>query len=70
MGAERHDDSRDGWVAPYYSLSRRAWIPCVVRWDAESGEFTRAEGPDGFATWREAEEASRFLARSADASRA
>lgn len=49
-------------LAPYFSLARAGWIPCVVTWDAETGEFARVEGPNGFATWREAEEASRFLA--------
>ena len=47
--------------APYFDLSRRGWVPCVVRWDPETGRFTRVEGPDGFSTWEEAEEASRFL---------
>jgi len=48
----------------YFSLSRAVWIPCVIRWDAETGEFRRVEGPEGFATWEEADEASRFLLRS------
>lgn len=51
-------------AAPYFSLARRAWIPCVARSDVETGEFIRTEGPSGFQTWQEAKEASRFLARS------
>jgi hypothetical protein len=47
--------------APYFCLYRRAWIPSVIAWDSETGRFTRVEGPDGFTTWEEAEEASRFL---------
>lgn len=33
----------------------------MIAWDPETGRFTRVEGPDGFTTWQEAEEASRFL---------
>ena len=47
--------------APYYCFHRAAWIPCVSGWDPVTGRFTHVEGPDGFTTWREAEEASRFL---------
>jgi hypothetical protein len=45
----------------YFSLSRAAWIPCVIAWDAETGEFRRDKGPEGLTTWKEADEASRFL---------
>jgi hypothetical protein len=31
-------------------------------WDTASGEFRGVEGPRGFASYREAVEASRFLA--------
>lgn len=48
-------------TAPYFCLLRGVWVPCVVSWDAETGRFTRVESPDGFATWDEAEAASRFL---------
>ena len=34
---------------------------CPVTWDTKTGEFARVEGPKGFATWEEAEEAGRFL---------
>jgi len=33
----------------------------VIAWDAETGEYRRVEGLDGFTTWAEADEASRFL---------
>ena len=48
-------------IAPYFSLARAQWVPYVVTWDALT-EFRRVEGPRGFATYREALEASRFLA--------
>lgn len=44
------------WRAPYFDLRSGLFIPCVVTWDAEAGEFSRVEGPRGFATWEEAEE--------------
>jgi hypothetical protein len=47
-------------IAPYFSLARGEWIPYVVTWDALTGEFRRVEGPRGFASYREAVEASRF----------
>jgi hypothetical protein len=47
--------------APYFSLARAAWIPYAVTWDPESGEIRGVEGPRGFASYREAVEASRFL---------
>jgi hypothetical protein len=53
----------------YFSPSRAAWIPCVVAWDAETGEFRRVEGPEGFTTREEADEASRGGARGAHVSR-
>jgi hypothetical protein len=49
--------------APYFSLVRAAWVPCALRWDEATGEFQRLEGPDGFQDYRQAVEASRFLAR-------
>jgi len=48
-------------VAPFFSLARAAWVPYVLAWDPESGEFRSVEGPQRFATYREAVEASRFL---------
>ena len=47
--------------APYFDLRSGLFIPRVVTWDPATGEFTRVEGPKGFATWEEAEEAGRFL---------
>lgn len=62
MGAERHDDSAAaGWLAPYYSLSSRAWIPCVVSWCPETGEFVHVEGPEGFEEYDQALQAAHFL---------
>jgi hypothetical protein len=34
----------------------------VISWDDQTGEFRSVEGPGGFASYREAVEASRFLA--------
>jgi hypothetical protein len=47
--------------APFFSLARAAWIPFVLIWDPETGEFRGVEGPQGFDTRPEAREASRFL---------
>jgi hypothetical protein len=54
---------RDEVAAPF-SLARAAWIPYAVTWDPETGAFHGVEGPRGFASYREAVEASRFLSRS------
>ena len=37
------------------------FIPRLVTWDPATGEFTSVDGPKGFATWEEADEAGRFL---------
>jgi len=37
------------------------FVPQLITWDPESGEFTPVDGPKGFATFEEAEEAGRFL---------
>jgi hypothetical protein len=47
--------------APFFSLARALWVPYVMWRDAHTGEFHRVEGPRGFASYREAMEASRFL---------
>ncbi len=39
-----------------------AWVPCVVLWDERTDELRRVEGPEGFQDYRQAVEASRFLA--------
>lgn len=44
--------------APFFDLRSGLFVPCVVTWDSESGEFARVEGSKGFRTWEEAE---RFL---------
>ncbi len=46
------------WRAPFFDLRSGLFVPCVVTWNPETGEFTRVEGPEGFATWEEAEEVS------------
>jgi hypothetical protein len=48
-------------VAPFFSLSRAARIPFVLIRNPETGEFRGVEGPRGFASYREAVEACRFL---------
>ena len=53
--------------APFFCLTRAAWIPYVLTRDEATGELRAVEGPRGFATYREAVEASRFLARRPDA---
>jgi len=50
-------------VAPFFCLERAAWILYVIRRDDKSGECRGAEGPRGFASYREAVEASRLLVR-------
>jgi hypothetical protein len=47
--------------APYFDLTRAAWIPCATWWDAATGEFRRREGPQGFPTWQAAMHAGLFL---------
>jgi hypothetical protein len=48
-------------AAPYFSLARAAWIAYAVTWDPETGALRGVEGPRGFASYREAVEAIRFL---------
>ena len=47
--------------APFFCLARAAWIPYALTWDPETGALRGVEGPRGFASYREAVEASRFL---------
>jgi hypothetical protein len=49
--------------APFFCLARAAWMPYALTWNPETGAFRGVEGPRGFASYREAAEASRFLAR-------
>ena len=51
------------WRSPYFDLRTDLFVPQLVAWDPETGEFTRVEGPKGFVTWEEAEKAGRFLVR-------
>jgi len=48
---------------PYFSLARAAWVPCVALWGERADELRRVEGPEGLQDYRQAVEASRFLAR-------
>ncbi len=52
-------------VVPYFSLTRGCWILAAFTWDAATGALRRLEGPEGFTAYRQAVEASRFLARAA-----
>jgi hypothetical protein len=38
-------------------------MACVVEWDGETGEFRHLVGVQSFASYREALQAGRFLAR-------
>jgi len=49
------------WRAPFFDLASGLFFPQLVTWDPETGEFTSVEGPKGFETREEAEEAGRFL---------
>ena len=49
------------WRSPYFDLRTGLFVPQLIAWDPETGEFDQVEGPKGFATWAEAEEAGRFL---------
>ena len=62
-GATGQRAQRRPTAAPYFSLTRGEWIPYAFTWDATAGEFHGVEGARGFATYREAVEASRFLVR-------
>jgi hypothetical protein len=53
-------------VAPFFARPRGAWIRYACTRDPEAGECRGVEGPRGFASYREAVEASRFLRRSLD----
>jgi|SRR5215471_7319024 len=47
--------------SPYFCFIRGGWVPAVIERDSDTGIVQRGEGPNAFATWREADEASRFL---------
>ena len=34
------------WRTPYFDLRSGLFVPCVVTWDAETGEFSRVEGAE------------------------
>lgn len=50
------------WRTLVLDLRTGLFVPRLVSWDPETGEFTRVDGPKGFAASEEAEEAGRFLA--------
>ena len=52
---------RDDLARAVLRPPHRPLRPAARRLDPETGEFTSVEGPKGFATWEEAEEAGRFL---------
>ena len=49
------------WRAPYFDLRTGLFVPKLIAWDPESGEFATVEGPKDFETWEEADQAARFL---------
>ena len=49
------------WRAPYLDIRAGLFIPCVVTWDAASGEFEHVEGDQLFGEYQAALEASRLL---------
>jgi len=49
------------WRTLFFDLRSGLFIKRLVTWDPETGEFTCVEGPKGFATWEETNEAGRFL---------
>lgn len=48
------------WRMPFFDLHSGLFVPHLVTWDPKTGEFARVEGPKGFETWQEADQASRF----------
>jgi hypothetical protein len=50
------------WRTLFLDVRSGLFFPRLVLWDPETGEFTLVEGPKGFATWQEADEARRFFA--------
>jgi len=49
------------WCTLVLDLRSGLVVPRLVTWDPATGEFTSVDGPKGFATWEEADEAGRFL---------
>ncbi len=39
------------WRSPAFDRRSGLFVPQLVIWDPETGEFTCVEGPKGFATW-------------------
>ena len=49
------------WRTLFLDIRSGLFFPRLVAWDPKTGEFTCVEGPKGFETWEEAEDAGRFL---------
>jgi hypothetical protein len=49
------------WRTLFLDVRSGLFFPRLVVWDPKTGEFTCVDGPKGFATRQEAEEAGRFL---------
>jgi len=49
------------WRTLFLDLRSGLFVPRLVTWDPETGEFACVDGPKGFATWQGAEQAGRFL---------
>src|SRR5215510_33927 len=47
--------------SPYFCFIRGGWVPAVWMRDPRTGFFDHVAVPDTFTTWREADEALRFL---------
>ena len=47
--------------SPYFCLLRCGSVPAIWTRAPDTGFFIWVEGPDTFTTWREADEASKFL---------
>jgi hypothetical protein len=49
------------WRTLFLEVRSGLFFPRLVVWDPQTGEFTCVEGPKGFATWEEADQAGKFL---------
>lgn len=47
------EDTAMTWRSSYFDLGTGLFVPQLITWDPETGEFTCLEGPKGFATWKE-----------------
>jgi hypothetical protein len=49
------------WRTLALAVRTGLFIRRLITWDPETGEFGSVDGPKGFETWEEAEEAGTFL---------